>query len=113
MVRPPDTALNGLNGRTATVCGEMFGGCFTVSDPPNPAGLPLVLPPFHLAIPEGTTVASASAWVLGRELEEDGIGFNDTTLGTPPDGTYAIEVLVAWPDGSHAVYQWGLAPVDN
>jgi len=113
MVKPPDTALNGINGRTATVCGERFGGCFNVSDPPRPAGLPLVLPPFHLVIPEGTTVLSATAWVMGRELEGQGLGFSDTRLGTPPDGTYAIDVLVTWPDGSHVVYRWGLAPVDN
>ena len=113
MVRPPATVLNGINGRTATVCGERFGGCLNVSDPPRAEGLPLVLPPFHLAIPEGTTVASATAWVMGRELEGQGLGFSDTRLGTPPDGTYAIDVLVAWPDGSHVVYQWGLAPRDH
>ena len=112
MVEPPNTTLNGVAGRTATVCGAMFGGCFDAFDPPRAAGLALVLPPFDLVIPDGTTVDSAKAWLMGPPLKAQELTFSDTSVGEPPDGTYAIHVLVMWPDGSHVAYQWGLLPRD-
>jgi len=113
VVKPPHATLNGVAGRTATVCGAMFGECSDVFDPPRAPGLPLVDPPFDLVIPEGTTVDSAKAWVMGPPVEAHQLPFSDTTVGPPPAGAYVIDVHVVWPDGSDVAYQWGLGPVGD
>ncbi len=112
IVEPPEATLNGVAGSTATVCGPMFGECGDVFGPPSSTGLPLVGPPYHLMIPEGSSIEYASAWLEGPPRVGVELPLTETELGQPPSGAYAINVDVWLPGGNEVVYQWGVDPGD-
>ena len=63
LVPPPPACIHGVAGMPASWC---WDGCAD-GDPSGPEGLPLAVAPFEVTVPEGSRIASASAFLLGPD----------------------------------------------